>query len=86
MYIKGDTEKVDHRYAVAGGVALTGDNDATGKAKVSISATPNIIPADALKANCDSCGAQIWIPASFKDLAVDHRTYCLRCLRLRKMI
>jgi len=71
-----------------GGAGATLLNNERGKTTLAQADLVNsfTIPANALVANCDGCGAQIWIPSSFKDLSEDHRTYCIRCLVNRKMI
>ena len=45
-------------------------------------------PKDALACLCDGCGAQLWIPGAFTHLLQEgnHKTFCLMCLQLRKVV
>lgn len=69
----------------------------TAKAKLSISDKAGavvVLPAqgsaakDALAAVCDGCGAHVWIPSDFRDMLEEgnHRTFCLQCLQVRKVV
>jgi len=51
-------------------------------------APPTARPEDALAATCDGCGAQIWIPSTFKDALKEgsHRILCPQCLKARQLI
>ena len=45
-------------------------------------------PGDALVAQCDGCGAQLWITPEFANKleAGNHRTFCSECLQIRKVV
>jgi hypothetical protein len=79
MYDKTRTELPNSRYALPGVVVFDGDTTAAVNPVL-------VMPSDALVANCDSCGAQLWLPSIYTDLETSHRTYCNRCLEKLKKV
>lgn len=69
----------------------------TSKTKLSSSAKTGAVlllpaqgsaPKDALAAACDGCGAQLWIPSEFRGMLKErnHKTFCVQCLQVRKVL
>ena len=73
MYNKNTTEKVSIS-SKPGSVVLTDSSNIIKPDTLKImTGNPS---EDALVANCDGCGSQIWISGDFKDLGPNHLTYC----------
>jgi len=79
MYDKASTELPDGRYALPGVVVLDGQTQVELNQVITM-------PANALAAHCDGCGAQVWLSHTYSDLVVNHRTYCNKCLVIRKLV